>query len=339
VSLENRKQCLELVREATELGASLKASCEVLQLSPRTLQRWKLFPDQGDQRQGPQTPSPKSLSLKEKEQMLTLANSENFRDLNPHQIVVKLADQGVYVASESSFYRLLKAQNLLAHRSKNRIRTHKPPRCYLLSGIRGSFYYLYMIEDIFSRKIVGFTVEENESASHAALLMEKSCLQEGIKKGQINLHSDNGSPMKGATMLATLQRLGVVPSFSRPSVSNDNPFSESLFKTLKYCPQFPDHPFESIEEARLWVEKFIQWYNTEHLHSEIKFVTPQCRHEGKDVEILAKRVNVYEKAKAKNPLRWSKNIRNWNPITEVTLNPGKEQNHNNQLLKKKRLKK
>ena len=349
MSLKDRKHCRELVDEAVASGAGQKLSCELLGVSERTLQRWKSAPEQGDLRQGPKTPSLKSLTVAEKDQMRTLANCEAYRDLNPHQIVVKLADLGQYVASESSFYRLLKAENWLAHRSKNGPRTQKPPRCliarnpnevwswditYLLSAIRGIFFYLYMIEDIFSRKIVGFRVEENESSAHAADLMTKSCLEEKIKKGQVDLHSDNGPPMKGATMLSTLRRLGVEPSFSRPSVSNDNPFSESLFKTLKYCPKFPDRPFQNLEEARTWVAQFVIWYNTEHLHSEIRFVTPQSRHEGKDIEILSKRVKVYTQAKEKNPLRWSKGVRNWSPITEVILNPGKEQNQTNKILTK-----
>jgi len=134
------------------------------------------------------------------------------------------------------------------------------------------------------------------------------------------LHSDNGSPMKGATMLATLQQLGVAPSFSRPSVSDDNPFSESLFRTMKYTPSFPAKPFESIEAARKWVHEFVQWYNNEHRHSGIQFVTPNQRHQGEDKEILEKRKAVYEAAKDKNPQRWSGEIRDWSPVTEVWLN-------------------
>jgi hypothetical protein len=192
-----------------------------------------------------------------------------------------------------------------------------------LSSIKGKYFYLYLIEDVFSRMIVGWTIEERESAEHSAILIENCCRKFSIEKGQVHLHSDNGSPMKGATMLATLQTLGVIPSFSRPSVKDDNPFSESLFKTVKYCPQFPEKPFDTIEEARAWVEKFVLWYNTEHLHSEIRFVTPQSRHEGKDIEILKKRKELYETARKKNPIRWSSKIRNWNRITEVVLNPGK----------------
>ena len=126
--------------------------------------------------------------------------------------------------------------------------------------------------------------------------------------------------MKGATMLATFQSLGIIPSFSRPSVSNDNPYSESMFKTLKYCPQYPSKPFESIEASRSWVDQFVHWYNNKHFHSSIKYVTPQMRHEGKDKAILVNRELVYEKAKAKNPSRWSGSTRNWNHVEEVYLN-------------------
>ena len=125
-------------------------------------------------------------------------------------------------------------------------------------------------------------------------------------------------------MLATMQRLGVMPSFSRPSVSNDNPFSESVFKTLKYCPMFPSRPFENIIEAKAWMEKFETWYNTEHLHSGINFVTPESKHNGIDVEILKRREEIYKNARQKNPNRWSKKIRNWSAVASVKLNPLKE---------------
>ena len=130
--------------------------------------------------------------------------------------------------------------------------------------------------------------------------------------------------MKGATMLATLQRLGVVPSFSRPKVSDDNPFSESLFKTLKYRPSYPNGAFKDLREARAWVERFVTWYNTEHRHSEINYVTPASRHDGKDIGILSARHRVYAEAKARNPARWSTKTRNWQPVTEVYLNPTKQ---------------
>ena len=130
--------------------------------------------------------------------------------------------------------------------------------------------------------------------------------------------------MKGATLLATLQNLGVIPSFSRPSVSNDNPYSESLFRTLKYRPEYPEQSFVDLPTARVWVQGFVDWYNHQHLHSSIRFVTPAQRHAVEDAKILAKREQVYRKAKSANPGRWSGDIRNWNPIAEVHLNPEKQ---------------
>ncbi len=221
------------------------------------------------------------------------------------------------------------------HRGKARPATHSRPDgfvatapnqvwswdiTYLKMFIRGEFFYAYLIEDIFSRKVVGGEIFEAESTEHAAQLVREACLKEGIRPGELALHSDNGGPMKGATMLATLQRLGVITSFSRPKVSNDNPFSEALFRTMKYRPEFPEKPFESLEDARTWLACFIYWYNHEHLHSGIKFVTPADRHEGKDIEILRNRKQVYENAKRKHPNRWSGNIRNWNRLEKVFLN-------------------
>jgi len=187
----------------------------------------------------------------------------------------------------------------------------------------GIYFYLYLFMDIFSRKIVGWQVYAAESSELASEVMRDMCERENIAPDQMVLHSDNGSPMKGATMLATLQALGVVPSFSRPSVSNDNPYSESLFKTMKYCPDYPHKPFENILAARQWVDTFVRWYNDEHRHSAIGFVTPAQRHAGLDVALLGKRVDVYEAAKARNPERWSGATRNWQSVLVVHLNPEK----------------
>lgn len=156
------------------------------------------------------------------------------------------------------------------------------------------------------------------------MLIRRARLAEGIHRDGLVLHADNGGPMKGVTMLATLQKLGVVPSFSRPSVSDDNPYSESLFRTLKYTPAFPGKPFETIEAARQWVHGFVQWYNNEHRHSAIRYLTPNQRHRGEDNDVLRQRRTVYAAARERNPERWSGNTRNWNPVTEVWLNPPKE---------------
>ena len=257
-----------------------------------------------------------------------------------NKIVPKLADEGRYIASESSFYRVLKAENQLRHRQRSTpASARKKPRAltatapnqlyswditYLPTRVRGLFFYLYLVMDIYSRKIVGWQVYEEESSALAADLMTDICHREGVKPHQVTLHSDNGSPMKGATMLATLQALGVVPSFSRPSVSNDNPYSESLFRTLKYRPEYPAHAFADLPAARSWVQGFVDWYNGEHLHSAIGFVTPEQRHTGEDVAILARRKQVYLAAQSENPERWSGDIRNWDHVKEVQLNPDKQ---------------
>lgn len=196
---------------------------------------------------------------------------------------------------------------------------------FLPTAIRGQFYRLYMVMDVYSRLIVGWEIHEEERAQHAATLITKACLRHQVRRGDLVLHADNGSPMKGATMLATLQRLGIVSSFSRPSVSDDNPYSEALFRTLKYTPAYPKQAFATIEQARTWVQRFVRWYNTEHRHSGIQFVTPAQRHDGQEVAILAHRRAVYEAAKQSRPQRWKgRPTRNWRPVTEVWLNPPKE---------------
>ena len=187
--------------------------------------------------------------------------------------------------------------------------------------MRGAFFYLYLILDLFSRKIVGWEVHAEESALHAAQLFRLAYLREEVDGAALTLHSDNGAPMKGATMLATLPRLGVVPSFSRPAVSNDNPYSEALFRTVKYTPAYPEGPFASLEAARAWVARFVPWYNEQHRHSAIRFVTPQQRHAGEDHALLAQRHVVYEVARARQPARWSRHTRDWTPVGSVWLNP------------------
>jgi transposase InsO family protein len=334
-----------LIAEAVDAGARRSECCKVLNFSVRTLQRWEREPEKGDQRRGPNTPSLRQLTAEERSRVIEIANSVEYRDLPPSQIVPKLADKGIYLASESSFYRILKQASLSAHRLNAKPRTHLKPLAvvatapnkvwswditYLKSPIRGQYFYLYMIMDVFSRMIVGWEVYACESAEYSSVLFKDTARRQGIKSDQLTLHSDNGGPMKGATMLATLQNLGVVPSFSRPKVSDDNPFSESLFKTLKYRPSYPDGAFASIAEARGWVERFVGWYNFEHQHSEISFVTPASKHEGADMSILQRRTALYEQARAKNPQRWSKNTRQWTPISEVQLNPTKEMRQSRQ---------
>lgn len=192
---------------------------------------------------------------------------------------------------------------------------------WLNAAVKGQYFKLYLILDMFSRFIVGYEVWETEKAEYAEYLVRKAVINQEIKGRPLVLHSDNGSPMKAATFLATLEKLGVQSSFSRPRVSNDNPYSESLFKTMKYCPKYPFNGFSSLEEAREWVQDFVRWYNFTHLHSGINFLTPYQRHHGLDKEIIENRIKVYEEAQAKNPSRWSRDIRDWRLPEAVTLNP------------------
>ena len=271
--------------------------------------------------------------------MLRTVNRPEYRDLPPKQIVPKLADDGIYLASESTFYRILREEWQLAHRERSRPATGGRPRerlatgpnqvyswdiTYVLCPIRGRFYYLYLVMDVWSRKIVGAAVHDRESSDFAADLIEEVCILHEIDPRGIVLHSDNGAPMKGSTMLATLQRLGIMASFSRPGVSDDNPFSESLFRTLKYRPEYPSAPFESLEQARAWVALFVRWYNTAHLHSGINFVTPADRHDGREDAIFERRRGVYEAARKRHPERWSGSTRRWESVKEVRLNPAKD---------------
>ncbi len=333
-----RKEVLTLVDEAHSSGATMRKISSIVGYSTRTLKRWRSSAEDKRTQRHDFKPANK-LSEDEKKQIIQVANNEEYKNLSPHQIVPKLADKGIYLASESTFYRVLREKKQLKHRHKAKpASTLKPTPLvatkpneiyswditYLPSTIQGIFFYLYLFMDIYSRKIVGWQVYSKQSSLLASEIIKDIAIEENIQADEVTLHSDNGSPMKGATFLSTLQKLGVMPTFSRPSVSDDNPYSESLFKTLKYTASYPREPFESVSDARAWCIEFVEWYNNEHCHSAIEFVTPTQRHQEKDKEILKARKLLYEEAKSKNPLRWSGNTRRWVFIKEVHLNPNKE---------------
>lgn len=334
-----RTEMIRLINEARLSGARQSKACEAIGISAKTFQRWNRPDNVQDGRLEAKHEPANKLTALERQRLVKVANEPEYADLPPCKLVPRLADKGTYLASESTFYRVLKAEQQLSHRqkSKPRGRVKKPQSLtaiapnqiyswditYLPTVIKGLFFYLYLVMDVYSRKIVGWQVYEEELSALAADLMTDICRREKIAQHQVTLHSDNGSPMKGATMLATLQALGVTPSFSRPSVSNDNPYSESLFRTLKYRPEYPQKPFADLASTRRWVAVFVDWYNNAHLHSAIKFVTPQQRHSEKDIGILAERKRVYQQARQKHPNRWSGEIRNWEPVFEVYLNPQK----------------
>jgi transposase InsO family protein len=191
--------------------------------------------------------------------------------------------------------------------------------------VRGRYFYWYMVKDIYSRKLVVNEVHEVETSAYASELIKRGCLREQTAGKPLVLHSDNGSVMKGSTMLRAMALLGIEPSYSRPRVSNDNAYAEALFRTAKYCPMWPDRPFDTLTEARAWVVNFVRWYNEEHRHSALKYVTPVQRHRGVDRAVLAERSKLYQGARARNPQRWSTGLRNWCLADAVYLNPEREQ--------------
>lgn len=342
ISTPDRETATALINDAVKSGARCFKACDALKISERTLRRWTTGGAvQPDQRPLVQRSEPANkLSASERAEVLEVCNSKEFSDLPPSQIVPKLADQGRYLASESSFYRILRAEGQQQHRGRAKPPTkRKPPTSYQAVGpcevwtwditwmpgaVAGMFFYLYLIVDIYSRKIVGWEVHERESSEHAATLIRRAVMAEGCIMRPLVLHADNGSPMKGATMKTTMEKLGIIASYSRPRVSNDNPFSEALFRTCKYRPNWPGKGFATKVEAQAWVKSFVGWYNDEHLHSAIRFVTPNTRHRRIDHATLANRDRLYAAARAQNPKRWSGKTRNWQPAGPVCLNPENE---------------
>ena len=342
--LDERKQLVLWIDEAVCSGARLRLACEEADICSRTYRRWVLACGEvrEDRRGLSIRPVPQN-KLREEEisRILEVCNLPKYSSLPPSQIVPRLADEGIYIASESSFYRVLKANKQLNHRGHSKKRsiikmptTHiaSAPKelwswdiTYLPSLVKGHYYYLYLFEDLFSRKIIGYEIYEEENGEHAADLLQRITMSEQCFGKPVVLHSDNGSPMKSQTLKAKMEEMGVISSYSRPRVSNDNPYSESLFRTLKYCPMWPLKGFSSLEDARVWVQRFVKWYNHVHRHSKIGFVTPEQKHRGEDILLLQNRIAVYETAKQKSPRRWSGNTRKWAAVTEVSLNPEKQE--------------
>lgn len=309
----------------------------MLGISLRTLQRWRGGPKQ-DSRRGPLSAPPHQLSEAEKDEIVRLANQPAYRNLSPEQVVAKLADEGIYVCSERSLRRVLRERNLDRYRQRSKpSKGRRKPQSHLATSpmqvlswditylrnaeVRGSYFFLYLFIDIWSRRIVGAEVHDSQQTELASELLRKLCAEHSVQPEQLVLHSDNGAPMKGSTMLATMHDLGITASFSRPGVSDDNAFVEALFRHLKYAPAYPREGFHSLEQARAWVERFVAWYNTEHLHSAIGYVTPDDRHHGRDIEKLEQRRAVYLAAKHKHPRRWTRAPRNWEYLAIVSLNP------------------
>ena len=345
IGLEDRQSLARDIDTALHAGARLRLACATAGIHVRTLQRWKTEEGltRGDRRPDAVRPRPAhALTAEERTQVLEVANEARFADLPPARIVPMLADEGVYLASESTFHRLLRDAGQTAHRGRAKApAASRPPTThiataprqvwcwdmtYLPSTVAGRWFHLYLILDLYSRKIVGWEVHETDAAEHAAHLVRRTALAEGIAAlaDKPVLHGDNGATLKATTVLAMLHWLGIKPSYSRPRVSDDNAYAEALFRTAKYRPEFPARGFEDLAAARAWASHFVHWYNVEHRHSGIRYVSPAQRHAGADQAILAARHALYVEARERHPARWSRHTRNWSPAGPVTLNPERE---------------
>ncbi len=334
---------LGLLDEAVSAGAPLCKACRTVGLVPTTVARWRAAPDADDGRRGPVTKPSNALTDQEEREAVAMMNAPEHSSLSPDKLVALLATLGIYIASQATLYRIARRRKLLRCRGRARPPSHRRPRehvatrpkqvwawdiTFLPSLVRGRFFKLYIVIDVWSRLIVGAEVHEVEDDAIAAQLIERCCFEQDVRTDELVLHSDNGGAMKGNTMLAKLEQLGVMPSFSRPSVSDDNAFAESVIRTVKYHPSYPDRPFTDLAAARAWVAAFVAWYNDEHLHSGIGFVTPAQRHHGLDVAILEHRKAVYAAAKARRPDRWTGDARRWDRPEIVRLNPEPEHRRN-----------
>jgi len=343
--LEDRRILVRDIEQACADGARLARACALAGIDAGTLRRWKAGDGlrQGDRRPDADRPIPShALSEAERARIIEIANEPRFAETPPARIVPALADEGIYIASESSFHRVLRAHGQMNRRGRAQPpRTSRPPTTHIATSpaevwcwdvtflpaqIQGRWFYFYLILDLYSRKIVGFEVHDTDSAEHAAHLARRTALAEGVHAMPVRpvLHGDNGATLKATTVLAMLHWLGIKPSYSRPRVSDDNAFAEALFRTAKYRPEFPPKGFADLEAARQWALRFVQWYNHEHRHSGIRYVTPAQRHAGQDGRVLNARHALYQDARQRNPQRWSGPTRDWTPIGAVTLNPERD---------------
>jgi transposase InsO family protein len=335
---EDKKEILDFVRLYAVLGiVRLETLCHYIGISARTIQRWNTY-GTVDKRKGAKKNVPRAYSKAERDHIYTTACSAEYKDMNPHEVYNSLLDKGKYLASESTFYRILREHKPLEHRSECRGGTSKKKPdeltateknkvwmwdiTWLKTDVKGIYHYAYVIEDLFDRSIVSWAIYENESDEHAKELLKNACEKEQAHPDFV--HSDNGEPMKGITLVAFYYRLGIVPSYSRPRVSDDNPYIESFFKTLKYTCGYPKF-FTSLEQARTWLADFIDWYNNDHMHSSLQYITPMQKRSGEYISIFNNRNMVICNARAAHPERWgSRPARKYEIRTVEVLNPAKK---------------
>jgi len=306
----------QTVQELTPLVGT-RPACRALGASSATIYRRRRPPEPRPRRPRP-TPA-RALSEHEREAVLDLLHSERFVDCSPAQVWATLLDEGRYLASERTMYRLLEAchggvrerRDQLSHPGYARpeLLAERPNEVWSwdISKLKGpakwTCFYLYVILDVFSRYTVAWTVQQRENAELATALIGQAAEQQQIERGQLTVHADRGSAMRSKPVAFLLADLGVLKTHSRPYTSTDNPYSEAHFKTLKYRPEFPDR-FENIESARAFCRTFFDWYNHDHRHSGIGLMTPAAVHYGRAKELHAERQRVLEAAYAKTPERF-----------------------------------
>jgi transposase InsO family protein len=310
----------------------IKSACEALQIPRACFYRFQQTAIDPAEHPTQRPSPPLALSAGERKQVLQTLHEERFQDLAPHQVYASLLDEGTYYCSIRTMYRLLEAEHGCVkerraqvqrpHYRKPELLAQAPNQVWswditkLKSIVKWTYFYLYVIIDIYSRYVVGWMVAHREQDALAKRLIEETCLKQHIQEGQLTIHADRGSSMKSKSVALLLSDLGIIKSHSRPHISNDNPFSESQFKTLKYCPSFPGQ-FGCIQETRAFCQQFFNWYNDEHHHCAIGLLTPAQLHYGLAERIQTERANVLMAAFESNPQRFKNRIPLPPPVPEA----------------------
>ena len=307
--------------ESLSQEVGVKKACHTLGLARASYYRWT--PSQTSESHEEERPVPSwTLSSEERQRVLEVLHADRFVDQSPREVYATMLDEGTYLCSVRSMYRILDEQGeVRERRDQLRHPVYQTPELLatgpnqvwswditkLKGPVKWTYYYLYVLLDIFSRYVIGWMVAHQELASLARKLMEESCEKQSIKPGQLTIHSDRGPSMSSKPVALLLADLGLTKTHSRPHVSNDNPYSESQFKTLKYRPEFPER-FGSMEDTRGFCQSFFPWYNTEHHHSGIGFLTPEQVHYGLAGQILKEREAVLKMAYEMHPDRFKKGL-------------------------------
>jgi putative transposase len=305
-----------IIALGNEVG--IRTACNALDISRAGFYRWIAPATEKTVRPAP----PLALSVSEQSEVLDVLHEDRFIDKAPQEVYAKLLDENKYICSIRTMYRILEKEGELKERRNQLVRPHytkpellatAPDQLWswditkLKGPVKWTYYYLYVIIDIFSRYVVGWMVAHRELAVLAKKLIKETTKKQSIEPGQLVIHADRGSSMTSKQVAFLLADLGVTKSHSRPSVSNDNPYSESQFKTMKYRPEFPDR-FGSIEDARTFCQTFFPWYNTEHYHSGLGLLTPEDVHYGRAARIMEDREEVLMAAYEKHPERFKGRI-------------------------------